>query len=137
MSQENVEAIRRAFDAVDRGDLDAVAAELAPEFEYVATGDVVGIEGAYHGVQGFRQFLEWFWAEFDEPNVEIRRLIDAGDEVLTWVTFRGQGTQSGVATSLDLWHVWTLRDGRAVRGRAFRSREEALDAAGLQGLPDG
>ena len=132
MSQENVEAIRRAFDAVDRGDLDAVAAELAPEFEYVATGTVVGIRGMYRGVQGFREFLEWFWEEFDEPKVEIRRLSDAGDDVLTWATFRGRGAQSGVETSLDLWHVWTLRDGKAMRGRAFRNREEALEAAGLR-----
>ena len=82
-------------------------------------------------MQGFRGFLEWFWEEFDEPNIEIRRLVDAGDEVLSWVTFRGRGTQSGAETSLDLWHVWTLQDGTAVRGRAFRSREEALKAAGL------
>jgi uncharacterized protein len=131
MSQENVAVIRRAFDAVDRGDLEGVGTELAPEFEYVATGAVVGIRGAYRGVEGFRRFLEWFWEAFDEPKVEIRRLVDVGDEVLTWATFRGRGTQSGAETSLDLWHVWTLRDGKAVRGRAFRNREEALEAAGL------
>jgi ketosteroid isomerase-like protein len=74
-----------------------------------------------------------FWEEFDEPNIKIRELIDAGDEVLTWVTFRGRSKQSGVETSFDLWHVWTLRNGKAVRGRCFRSRETAVEAAGLSG----
>lgn len=128
MSEENVEVVRRAFDAVDRGDFDGMAAELAPEFEYVATVDVVG--RADRGVQGFRRFLESFWGEFDEPNVEIRELIDAGDEVLTWVTFRDRGTQSGAETSLDLWHVWTLRDGKVLRGSGIQKPGRALKTAG-------
>jgi ketosteroid isomerase-like protein len=131
MSLENVEVIRRSFEAVDRGDLDAMAAEIGAGFEYVATGTVVGLADTYRGAQGFRRFLEWFWVEFDEPNIEIRSLIAAGDEVVTWVEFRGRGAQSGAETSMDLWHVWTLRAGKVVRGRAFTSRDEALQTAGL------
>jgi ketosteroid isomerase-like protein len=58
--------------------------------------------------------------------------VVAGDEVVTWVTFSGRGTQSGVETSLDLWHVWAPRDGRVVHGRSFTDREKALEAAGLE-----
>jgi hypothetical protein len=38
---------------------------------------------------------------------------------------------SGAETTWELWLVWTLREGRIVRGQAFTTREEALEAAGL------
>ena len=133
MSQENVEVVRRAFEAFNRDVPDDWATELAPEFEYEATGAVVGVRGVYRGAEGFRQFLESFWEEFDEPRVEIRELVEAGDRVLTSVTFRGRGKRSGVETSWDLWQVWMLRDGKAIRGQAFQTKEEALEAAGLAG----
>jgi hypothetical protein len=38
MSQENVEKMRAAFDAFNRGDLDAAVADFSAEFEYVPTG---------------------------------------------------------------------------------------------------
>jgi ketosteroid isomerase-like protein len=130
MSGENAEIVRRGFAAVGRGDLDALTAVLAPEFEYIPTGAFVGIRESFAGASGFRRFLESFWQEFDQPNIEMRRVTEAGDEVLTWVTFRGRGTQSGAETSLDLWILWTLRAGKLIRGRAFRSSDEALEAAG-------
>jgi ketosteroid isomerase-like protein len=132
MSEENIEVIRRAFDAFNRGDSEGVAAALAPGFEYVATGALVGAFGEYRGAEGFREFLDLFWEEFDEPKIQSREMIDADDGVLTWVTFRGRGRQSGVETSLDLWHMWTLQNGKAVRGRAFRSKREALEASVLR-----
>jgi ketosteroid isomerase-like protein len=88
VSQENVDVIRRAFFAVDKGDFEGAVAELSPDFEYVATGAAAGITGTYRGPDGFRRFLKSFWEQFDQPAIEIRRLIDADDEVLSWVTFR-------------------------------------------------
>jgi uncharacterized protein len=128
---ENVDKVRRAYEAFNRGDSEGMVADIAPDFEYVATGTVPGVEGTYRGVEGLRQFLESFWGEFDEPRVEIRELIEAGDQVVAALTFQGRGKQSGVETKWDLWHVLTLRDGLAVRQQAFTSESEALEAAGL------
>ena len=133
MSQENVERVRRAYEAFNRGDSEGIVADIAPEFEYVATGAIPGVGGAYRGVEGLRQFLGSFWGEFDEPRVEVRELIEAGDQVVAALTFRARGKQSGVETDWDIWHVWTMRGGKSVRGQAFTSREEAVEAAGLEG----
>jgi len=131
MSEENVEILRGAIGAFNRGDPEAWVAVLAPEFEYTASGAVVGIGGTYRGAEGFRRFLASFWDEFDAPNAEIRDVIEEGDQVLASVTFRGRGKHSGITTSWDLWQLWALRDGQAVRGQAFTNKEEALEAAGL------
>ena len=58
-------------------------------------------------------------------------LIDAGDKVLGFVTFRARGHQGGVEIRVDEQHVWTLEGGKIVRLEWFHDRREALEAAGL------
>ena len=132
MSQANVEMVRHAYKAFNRGDLEDMFADAAPEFEYFATGAIPGAGGVHRGPEEFRQFLDRWWGEFDQPHVEVRELIDAGDQVLASVTFRGHGKQSGVEANWALWQLWTVRDDKFVRGHGFTSREEALEAAGLR-----
>jgi ketosteroid isomerase-like protein len=131
MSEENVEIARRAVEAFNEGDVEGSIADLAPEFEYVATGRVPGAEGVYRGPEGWRRFLELFWGEFDEARIEIRDLVASDDHVVWAATFRGRGKQSGVETTWDRWQVWTLRDGKVVRGQGFTSESDALEVAGL------
>ena len=132
MSQENVEKCRRAYEAFNRGDSGGMVAYLAAEFEFVSTGAVPDARGVYRGAEGWIDFLGWLRSEFEEPRVEINELTEAGDQVLVSVTLRGRGKQSGVDTTWDHWHLWTVQDGKVVRGRAFTSKPEALEAAGLR-----
>ena len=44
MSEENVEAFKRIIDAANRGDVEAMLAELDPEFEYHAVLPLLGGE---------------------------------------------------------------------------------------------
>lgn len=131
MSRENVEIVRRAYEAFNRGDPEGLVADLARDFDYVTTGTIPGAGGVYRGPEGFRQFMQWFSDAFDNPRVELHELIEADDQVLAALTLRGDGKQSGVAASWDVWHLWTVRDGKVVRGQGFTRRGEALEAAGL------
>jgi ketosteroid isomerase-like protein len=131
MSEENVEMARRGYEAFNRRDIDAAVADFAPDFEYFPAGALPGFGEVAHGPEGFRRFVETFWREFDEPNIEVHELIDAGDQVVASTTMRGRGKQSGAETSLDIWVLWTARNGAVVRGQEFTSRAEALEAAGL------
>jgi ketosteroid isomerase-like protein len=51
--------------------------------------------------------------------------------VLATLTFRGRGRQSGVEANWSLWQLWTVRDGRFVRGQGFTDRDAALEAVRL------
>jgi ketosteroid isomerase-like protein len=132
MSEENVEIVRQAYEAFNRGVIEGAVANIAPDFEYVSTGAIPGMEGAAQGREGFRRYLESWWGEFDEPRVDTHELTQADDQVVASLTFRGRGKQSGVETSWDIWQAWTMRDGKAVRGQGYTSREDALEAAGLR-----
>ena len=132
MSQENVEAIRRAYEAYNRGDLESMVVDIAPEFEYETTGAVPGTRAVYRGPEGWREFAGWMREEFYDARIEIHELTEAEDQVLAEVTLQGRGKQSGVETRWDLWHLWTVQDGKVVRGQALTRRQEALEAAGLK-----
>jgi uncharacterized protein len=93
-------------------------------------GAVPGTAGVYRGPEGLKEFMGWF-GEFSGARAEINELIDAGDQVLVGITARGRGKQSGVESGWHLWHVWTLRGGKIVRGEGFTDRDKALEAAGL------
>jgi ketosteroid isomerase-like protein len=137
MSQENVELIRRITEAIDRSDLEgAVAiANPPPEFEFDPATGVPNVDllGVQRGPEGLRRVLEPIWSYFDDLHVELHELIDAGDQVFAAATARGRGKHSGVETSMDLWGVWTVRGGRAVRWQGYTDRTAALEAAGLSG----
>jgi ketosteroid isomerase-like protein len=49
MSEENVEVVRRGYEALNRGDFDGMVADFAPTFEYVATGAIPGFASVYRG----------------------------------------------------------------------------------------
>ena len=131
MSEENVETLRRAFEAFSRGDLDAAVADADPEVEYIASGAIPGQGDVSRGPDAYKRFISWLFDMFDDTWLEPNEFIDAGDQVVGGFTLRGRGKQSGVETSWTLWQVWTLKDGKFVHGQAFTAREEALEAAGL------
>jgi ketosteroid isomerase-like protein len=108
------------------------ATELpAPEFEYLAA-DIAGISGHFRGAEGFLRFLEQFWEGFEEAHAEPEEFIEAGDSVLAVINFSGRGKQSGAEVNMEIFQLWTFRDGKITRGQGFFDREEALEAAGLR-----
>ena len=132
MSEENVELVRRGYEAYNRGDPEGTVADFAPTFEYVSTGAIPGKGNVHRGPEGYVEFVRWLWDEFEDVRIEVHELIEAGDRVLASVTLKGRGRQSGADVAWDLWHLWWIEDGRAVRGQAFRDKEKALEAAGLR-----
>ena len=53
MSQENVELVRRGYEANNRGDPEGMVADFAPTFEYVSTGAIPGMRDVYRGPEGY------------------------------------------------------------------------------------
>ena len=131
MSEENVERVRRAYEAFNRGDIDGSVEDFAPDFEFETSGEIPGLRGVYRGREGWKHLLETFWGEFDDARTEVHEFSEAGDQVLVTLTMRGRGKQSGAETGWSFWQLWTMRDGKFVRGQGFGSRDEALEAAGL------
>ena len=135
MSRENVEVVRRVYEAVARRDAAAVLTFYDPEVEWDMsrhpTATAMG-RRLYRGHAGLRTwFREWYEA-WDAIEDECEELIDAGEHVISVVTTRGRGRASGL--EVEYAHhaaVWTIRDGKVARVAWYRSIEEAREAAGL------
>jgi ketosteroid isomerase-like protein len=80
MSQENVEIVRRAIDAYNRGDLDAAVKDMAPDYEIDMSRAVGVIRGVY-GLPQMRRILEEFRSAWESDQFGADEFIDAGS---TW-----------------------------------------------------
>ena len=132
MSQENVELVRRAFEAFNRRDIDSYLALCDADIEYFSR--VVGLEGGspYRGHDGIRSWWERLLAVSSDFRAEIEEVRDLGDVTVTRQRAFGHGRGSDVPMEQTQWNVTEWRDGKAVWGRVFLSETEALEAAGLR-----
>ena len=133
MSQENVEIVRDAVVAYNRGDLDTLLAYCADDIDYRAVEGALDDRGPMHGKDAVRAYFQDWLDTFDDLKAEPLELIDAADEqVVTVLRFGGRAKLSGVEADLTFAVVYTLRDGKVARGREYWTREQALEAAGLR-----
>lgn len=132
MSAENVEIVRRIYEAWGGGDPEGKALEhISDELEYVNPPYAVH-PGTRRGREGWLAAAENLSDSFDEWTHVPGEFVDTGDKVLVICTFRAKGRGSSV--NLDKYepHVWTLRDGKVIRFEWFNERDEAERAAGLK-----
>jgi ketosteroid isomerase-like protein len=128
VAAENAELVRRFFEDLNRGDLEALLARLTPQFEMTVPAEM-GVEPrTYRGPDGFRRWFEEF-SEVMEIRVESHDLIAVGERVVAPHTMHARGRETGIDTEQHTVHVWHIRDGRAERLEVFATLDEALDAA--------
>ena len=137
MSEENVELVRRAYEAFNQGGVEAVISGgfWSPEMVFDPSPTGIPGLGVYRGVDEIGKFFEedWFGAfPFEEWEIHVEELIDHGDQVIAMSRQRGRGAGSGAGAELELTNLITLREGEVVRIVLYRDRDEALKAAGLR-----
>jgi ketosteroid isomerase-like protein len=132
MSEENVEIVRDAAAAFNRGDLDTWLAYLADDIDHRAAEGAPDDHGPIHGKDAVRAYMQDWLNTFDDFRSEPVELIDAGeDRVIAVTRISGRAKLSGVETDLTYAAIYTIRDGKIARGREYWTKEQALEAAGL------
>jgi ketosteroid isomerase-like protein len=126
--------VERVSESWSRRDYATALGLIDPDIEIEVSSGGVGtvLAGNYRGHAGLSKLLEDFWGEFEHGRTEVEECIPAGDNVFASVRHHGRGKTSGAEVETQGRHVWTVRDGKAVRWRLFASRDDALEAAGLQ-----
>ena len=130
MSEENVAIMRAAFDAFNRGGIEAALEYFAPEVEVIRPEWIEG--GLFRGHDGIRRIASTWTEHFDEFSVPLESVIDAGgDHVVALFTQRGRirGTGSWIEQPIG-WDC-QVHDSKIVHVHAYLSWEEALKAAAL------
>jgi ketosteroid isomerase-like protein len=130
MSAENVGIVRRIYEADARRDAAAALGLIDPEIEVEYRGQLIDKYATYHGHAGVGQLMASIRENFEEFDVEVEEYIDVGDDVVVALHQRAVGKASGAPVDIHIGQVWTLRNGKAVRWRIYKSKAEALSAVG-------
>jgi uncharacterized protein len=128
----NIEIVKRGFEALDAGGVDAMIELLDPDFEATVPPELSVEPDTYRGHEGMRRYFAAFEG-LDEVRFELVDAVERDNKVVATMVLRARGTDTGIEVEQLAHQVWTIREGKAVRVEAFADRSEALRAAGLAG----
>jgi ketosteroid isomerase-like protein len=131
MSQENVEIVRRAFEASAEGDVSVWFQAADPDIRVHPRSDEPDAADEYRGLDGLMDYLMNWYGNWDDYEVDPIEIIDAGKHVLVVARERGRVESTGVEVEEDFNHSFVLRDGKVVEWHMYNSHAEALAAVGL------
>jgi ketosteroid isomerase-like protein len=135
MSQQNVERVRRGYEAFNRGDLAGAAKDFDPNIEWRIPFQLPDSppDDTYRGPEEVIGFWQTWRAAFDDFRLDIEEIIDAGDRIIVFADVRGRGAESGADVKTPSFpQVWTLADdGHPLRVEMYQSRAEAFAAVSL------
>jgi ketosteroid isomerase-like protein len=134
MSEDPVavaEAVVRFWNAKDR---ESFLALFHPEaiWSSAIKRQVEGGEGLYRGREEIGRFWDEWHAIWDDLEMVVSEISNPhGGCVFAWGALRGSGMASGAGTERPFGWVFQVEDGLITEIRAYLTREEALEAAGL------
>jgi ketosteroid isomerase-like protein len=126
MRGESIRIVRRAHEALNSGDIDALVA-LCDEGFRLDMSDRIFNPAVYEGHDGIRRFYSEVRDVWERYVWEPEELIEAGPHVVALIRSTGRGRGSGVEVNREAAMVWSVREGRAIALRFFRDRGEALE----------
>jgi ketosteroid isomerase-like protein len=133
MGKQDLEVMRRCFDAWNHGDLDALADTFGMDAQVVT--DPSWMEaGPFEGRVAIRNWfagLKDSWGECD--TVVITEMFEAGDSVVARIDWRVRGRASGIDTALDATCVNAIERDRIIRQHWYFDHGKALEAVGRRG----
>jgi ketosteroid isomerase-like protein len=131
VGRANVEALRPVYEEWGRGNWRPRFDVYAPDYEWGWSEEFPGLEGVSSDPEvRSRRLREWL-SPWEEWRCEAEEYVSAGELVVVLTRYTGRGKESGVSVDTKGAHLWTMRDGKAVRLVVFSSRSKALEAAGL------
>jgi ketosteroid isomerase-like protein len=129
---DNADLVRGAYEAFEKGDVQAVLEFLDPgvawheaeHFPYAAGGPFVGREAVVNGV--FARIP----TDYDGFRVDVGRIVGCGDTVLMEGRYRGTVKATGKRLDVQVAHVWDLRGGKAVRFQQYTDTWQVAQVTG-------
>jgi len=124
----NTELVRRAHEALNNGDLDALVALCEADFRLDMSDRVLN-PAVYEGEDGIRRFyaeVTEVWETFTWRPVELH---DLDDLIVVVLHASGKGRGSGLELDRKSAMVWRVANDRLVALTFYRDPEDAFTAA--------
>jgi ketosteroid isomerase-like protein len=121
---EKIAVVRRSFEGLNAGDLDAVFACCHEDCVFDASRIA---EGVFEGEASYRKFLQDVLDTVAPHHHELRYEV-RGDLVLATARMKGTGQASGIETGMPVAYVHEVRDGLIARQATYPDVEEGVAA---------
>lgn len=110
MSQQNVQAIRRLYEAFNSGDLDTFERGVGPDILWnEAENSLYAAGNPYRSFSAIRDSIFAPTArDFENFRCDLEKLLDAGDFVVGTGRYRGRHKATGKLLSAQFCHVMHL-----------------------------
>jgi ketosteroid isomerase-like protein len=122
--------VRRAHDALNQGDAEALAALCGPDFRLDMSDRVFNPE-VYSGHDGIRRFVAdvyEVWESFTWEPIDVK---EAGQVVVVLVHSVGHGRASGLEIDRESAMLWQIPEETLLALTFYRDPSAAVRAAGL------
>lgn len=126
----NAEFVERIYAGFARGEL--VDGAFAAEVVWHGRADLPDAQVA-RGIEAVTEMIGRWSDSFEDFRAEVETYIDRGAAVVVPLTVRGRIAGTPNEVEMDETHVWTVRDGRVVEVREYRTLDEALGALARTG----
>jgi len=133
IASANVEIVRQSLEAFNSKGVDGLASFWGPDIDWRAIEGAPDDVGVFSGEQAMRRYLGEWLEMFDEARNEPQEFIEAGDQVVAVQHASGIAKRNRVPVDMRYAVVYTIQDGKIIRGREYATRAEALEAARLAG----
>ena len=131
MSHENVEIVRRSYEAFMRGDPETALSAYSPDTEWDDTR--FRPEGKIHrGRDELAELVRTWVGTWRDYSFKLERIVDAGDRVVLIYEEQGTGKGSGLEITTQVGSVITVEGGEITRTVVYSDPGDALEAAGLR-----
>jgi ketosteroid isomerase-like protein len=136
MSQENVDVVRKQFEAVNARDFTAAMDAYTEDVTLAIHGDAGPLSGTADGKSAVGDwFGDWFTQFGPDYQFEIEVASGAGERVFLVATHHAHGRTSGVSVERRMAYIYTVREGKVSGVELwfgdFATVAAALDAIGL------
>jgi ketosteroid isomerase-like protein len=129
MAESNLDLVRQGFEAMRKGDPEALMPFIHPDFESTTPPQLAAEPDTYRGHDGIRRYFESFYEAMDRVYFEAEEFVPVGELVVVQAVLHTRGRTSGIEAEQRVALVWELKDGKAYRLGVYATMDEALAAA--------
>jgi ketosteroid isomerase-like protein len=131
MSEENVETVRRAYELLNRGDLEGFIGLCSDDF-LMDMSERVFNPDTYRGHEGIRRFHRDVTEAWESYQWDVEEARATGDSVVALLHCHGKSREGAPPVDWRVAWLWSFEEGRPTSLRFYRDRAKALEAAGLR-----
>lgn len=132
MSQENVNIVRRMYEAFATGNVPVIIAALAPNVEWwEAENFIYADKNPYVGpdavLSGVFMRIDNEWEKFTVSPTDV---LDAQETAVGYGYYSGTYKQTGAHVRAQFAHFFTFRDGKIIKFQQYTDTAQFLKAVG-------